>query len=62
MLVKKQCLGHISGKTRSAVYVSDRVLPRKTSCRIGKGSWDSVDVWDVLLLTHIGCFKPCCLA
>ena len=62
MLVKKQCPGHMPGKTRSAVYVSDRVLPRKTSCRIGKGSWDSVDVWDVLLLTHIGCFKPCCLA
>ena len=42
MLVKKQCLGHISGKTRSAVYVSDRVPPRKTSGRIGK-SWDSLD-------------------
>ena len=62
MLVKKQCLGHIPGKTRSAVYMSDRVPPRKTSGRIGKGSWDLVDVWDVLVLTHIGCFKPWCLA
>ena len=29
MLVKKQYLGHIPGKTRSAVYVSDRVPPKK---------------------------------
>ena len=29
MLVKKQYLGHIPGKTRSAVYVSDRVPQKK---------------------------------
>ena len=54
--------GPLPGKTRPTVYVSDRVPPRKTSGRIGKGSWDLVDVWDVLVLTHIGFFKPWCLA